>query len=59
MKKIFKPGQKVPVSAQYAEIGTSRHKTKEEVTSVKGKRFPPSPRAGMKYKLVDRTKHKR
>jgi hypothetical protein len=58
-KKIFKPGQKVPVSAQYAKIGPSGHKTKKEITSVKGKKFPPAPKSGMKYKLTDRTKHKK
>jgi len=58
-KKIFKPGQEVPVSAQYAKIGSSGHKTKKEITSVKGKKFPPAPRAGMKYKLTDRTRHKK
>lgn len=59
MRNTFKPGQKVPVSAQYAKIGASRHKTKKEITSVKGKKFPPAPRAGMKYKLTDRTRHKK
>ncbi len=58
-KRVFKPGQKVPVSAQYAKIGPSRHKTKKEITSIKGKKFPPAPKSGMKYKLSDRTKHKK
>jgi len=59
MKKIFKPGEKTPVSAQYAKIGPSGHKTKKEITSVKGKKFPPAPKAKMKYKLTDKTKHKK
>jgi len=47
------------VSAQYAKIGTSGHKTKREMTSVKGEKFPPAPKSGMKYKLADKTKHKK
>ena len=53
MKKQFKPGQTVPDSGQYKNTGT-----KTEVTAVKGEPFPPTPKPGQKYVLVDKTKHK-
>jgi len=59
MTKIFKPGEKVPISAQYAKIGPHGGKTNKEITGVKGKTFPPSPKSGITFKLTDRTKHKR
>lgn len=54
MPKRYKPGEKAPVSGQY-----KRSRTNKEVTSVKGDRFPPTPKKGETYRLVDRTKHKK
>lgn len=54
--KILKPGEKVPVSGQYEEIGPRGGWIGKEITGVKGKRLPP-PHSGVAYKLVDRTKH--
>lgn len=59
MAKTFKPGEKVPVSAQYSKIGPRGGKTNKEITGVKGKIFPPAPKHGVTYKLADRTKHKK
>ena len=53
MAKTFKPGEKVPRSAQVGIVGTPY-----ERTVVKGKTFPPTPRAGQRYEIVDPTKHK-
>ena len=53
-KKVFKPGQKAPVSGQYKNI-----KTGYEVTVVKGEPLPPTPKKGQGYTLVDKTKHKK
>lgn len=45
------PGAKAPASGQHErEDGT-------EVTAIKGKPLPPTPRAGDGYELVDKTKH--
>lgn len=55
--KSHKSGERVLVSGQYEEIGPRGGRTGKEVTGVKGKTFPPSPKPGMAYKLVDRTKH--
>ena len=52
-KKIYKPGEKVPVSGQYMNI-----KTKKEVTCVEDEPFPPTPKPNQRYMLVDVTKHK-
>lgn len=56
-KNILKPGQSVPRSGQYEVIGPRGGKTGEEITGVKGKTLPPTPRVGSTYKLVDPTRH--
>jgi hypothetical protein len=53
MPQYFKPGDTVPVSGQYRNTTTGY-----EVTLVKGEKFPPTPRPGQMYELVDRTRHK-
>lgn len=54
MSKVFKPGTPAPKSGQYENT-----KTHNEITGVKGKPLPPTPRAGQGYVLVDPTKHKK
>jgi YjzC-like protein len=53
-KRTYKPGQTAPTSGQYKNT-----KTKTEVTVTKGEPLPPTPKAGQRYVLVDRTKHKK
>ncbi len=55
-KQSLKPGNKVPVSGQYEIIGPRGGKTGEEITGVKGKILPPTPKPGSKYELADKTK---
>lgn len=57
MPKPLKPGQLVPRSGQYEIIGPRGGKTGEEITGVKGKTLPPTPKPRSTYKLVDPTKH--
>ena len=57
MKKTLNSGQIVPRSGQYERIGPRGGKTGEEVTAVKGKPLPPTPKPGSSYRLVDPTKH--
>lgn len=57
MKRLFKPGQIVTKSGQYERIGSRGGKTGEEITGVKSKPLPPTPKSGSTYKLVDITKH--
>ena len=57
MKPKLRSGQTVPRSGQYEIIGPRGGKTGEEITSVKGKPLPPTPKAGFSYKLTDPTKH--
>lgn len=52
--RTFRPGEKCPKSGQY--INTM---TRTEVTVVKGESFPPTPKPNQRYKLVDKTKHKK
>lgn len=47
------PGTPAPSSAQYRNNTTGY-----EVTGIKGKPLPPTPRPGQTYTLVDLTKHK-
>lgn len=53
-RRTFKPGEKAVISGQYKNTGTGR-----EVTVVKGEPFPPAPKKGQRYVLVDPTKHKK
>lgn len=57
--KTFKPGQEVPRSGQYEEVGPRGAGSGQEVTSVKGERFPPTRKPGNKFRLADPTKHKK
>ena len=57
-KKSRKPGEKAPVSGQYIPVGPRGGKGKNEVTSIKGKPLPPTPKKGQKWQLVDPTKNK-
>ncbi|HLD63380.1 MAG TPA: hypothetical protein VI913_00615 [Candidatus Peribacteraceae bacterium] len=50
------PGQDAPFSGQYAVIGQRGAKTGNEITSIKGKPLPPTPRPGMTYRIADKTK---
>ncbi len=56
--KTKKPGQPAPTSGQYGVVGTRGGDTGREVTAVKGKPLPPTPKPGQTYTLVDKTKHK-
>ena len=52
------PGSYDPrTPAQFGVIGPRGGKPGEEITGVKGKTLPPTPKAGSSYKLVDATKH--
>lgn len=57
MKNTLKPGEITKKSGQYEIIGQRGGKTGKEITSVKGKPLPPTPKTGSFYKLVDPTKH--
>lgn len=55
-----KPGQPVPRSGQYIEVGPRGGQPSEtEKTLVKGKPAPPTSEPGRQHKLVDPTKHKK
>jgi hypothetical protein len=58
MADKLKPGQEVPRSGQYEQIGPRGGRTGLEVTSTRGERLPPTPKPGMSYRLADATKHK-
>jgi len=57
-KKIYRPGQIAPRSAQYGVVGPRGGKTGFEITGVKGKPLPPTDKPRMGYKLDDPTRHK-
>lgn len=55
-KTIYRPGQTVQVSGQYAAVDASYRKTRE-VTCVRGEPFPPTRPGEIGYVLVDPTRH--
>lgn len=57
--KTYKPGNKVPYSGQAEIIGPRGGRTGEERTVVQGEPFPPTPKPGQKFEIVDKTKHKK
>jgi len=52
----IKPGQTAPASGQYGVVGPNGGQH-GEVTAVKGKTMPPTPKPGQTYVLVDPTKN--
>jgi hypothetical protein len=58
MSDKLKPGQPAPHSGQYEQVGPRGGRTGEERTVTRSEPLPPTPKPGMGYKLVDRTKHK-
>ncbi len=57
-KQQFRPGQKVPLSAQFKVIGPRGADLNKEITSVKGEVFPPTTKPGQRYEVADPTKNK-
>jgi hypothetical protein len=53
-----KPGQKAPASGQYIPIGPKGGKGGNEVTIVKDKPLPPTPKPNQTWQITDRTKNK-
>ncbi|MAU08934.1 MAG: hypothetical protein CL607_03870 [Anaerolineaceae bacterium] len=53
-----KPGQPAPASGQYIPIGPRGGTGKDEVTIIKGKPLPPTPKPNQTWKIVDRSKNK-
>lgn len=53
-----KPGETARQSGQYEQVGPRGGRTGVERTVTRGEPYPPTPRAGMSYQLVDRTKTK-
>ncbi len=60
-ERIIPAGQSLQVPAEPLGEGRGQYKApgiKTEVTAVKGKPLPPTPKAGRRYKLIDPTKLK-
>ena len=51
----YNPGDIVPQSGIYGQYSSTNIK-ENEVTCVRGERFPPAPRPNMYYKLVRATR---
>lgn len=54
-KPPLRPGHSAPVSAQYGLVGPRGGALGPEITGVKGKPLPPTPKPGQGYKVVDPT----
>lgn len=46
MAKTYKPGERVPASAQVEIVGPRGGRTGEERTVTRGEKFPPTPERG-------------
>lgn len=58
-RNTVKPGQIVPSSGQYREVGPRGGQSGEsESTMVRGDRVPPTSAPNRRWEEVDRTKHK-
>lgn len=55
--KPLKPGQPAPASGQYEIVGPRGGHTGQERTVVRNKPIPPTPLAGQRMVLVDRTRN--
>jgi hypothetical protein len=53
MKVSHKPGEIAKVSGQYTDT-----RTRKQSTVTKGEPLPPSSKAGAKWMLTDKTRHK-
>jgi hypothetical protein len=56
-KRIFRPGEIVPVSGQYGAVNYLGHYVGREVTCVKGEHFPPTRAGEAGFVLRDATTH--
>jgi hypothetical protein len=56
-KDSYRPGETARRSGQYGIVGPRGGCTGEERTVTRGEPFPPTPKAGQRYTLVDPTKH--
>ena len=57
-KKGGRPGTKAPASGQYVPEGPRGGRGKGEVTIIKDKPLPPTPKPNQKWVLVDPTDNK-
>lgn len=55
-KPRYRPGERAPVSGQYPLVGPRGGETGHEVTAIRGRPLPPTPKPGMGYGKPDRTK---
>ncbi len=58
MKRNLKPGEEAPVSGLYELIGPRGGQTGKERTVVRGEVLPPTPKAGMEYRIAERARNK-
>lgn len=58
MPKKGKPGNDAPASGQYVPVGPRGGKGGNEVTIIKGKPLPPTPKKNQIWVLVDPTDNK-
>jgi hypothetical protein len=58
LSKRLKPGDTAPASGQYEIRGPRGGRTGQERTVTRGEPLPPTPRAGQRYEIVDRTRNR-
>lgn len=58
-KRIYKPGEIVPISGQYGAVNVRGAYVGREVTCVRGEHFPPTRVGEAGFVLRDATIHRR
>lgn len=58
-QKTYKPGETAKTSGQGVIVGPRGGVSKTEVTIVKDKTIPPTPKPNSTIKIIDETKHKK
>jgi hypothetical protein len=55
-QRVYRPGEKAPVSGEYEIVGPRGGDTGKERTSIQGEPLPPTPKPGQGY-VVHRPAH--
>lgn len=58
VQRVYSPGEIAPRSGQYLIVGVRGGDTGVERTVTRGEPFPPTPKAGQSFVLVDPTRHR-
>ncbi len=56
MSRVYKPGERAPISGEFGIVGPRGGDTGKERTAIQGRTLPPTPKPGQGY-VIDRPAH--